>query len=63
MADDKSLTDRMKEAVNSPTVQRVAKAGREFLADPMNVTGAVRAVQERRKKSKSKQGRSSSGRQ
>jgi hypothetical protein len=63
MADkERTLTDSVREVANNPTVQRVAEAGREFVADPLGIRGATRAVQAR-KKAKAKQGRSSSGRQ
>ena len=50
MADkERTLTDRMREAVNSPTAKRVVDAGRQFVRDPLGVEGATRAVKARKK--------------
>ncbi len=62
MADkERTITDRVREAVNSPTTQRVVGAVRDFATDPLNIEGARRAVNSRKKRKQ--QGRSSSGRQ
>ncbi len=57
---ERTLTERVSDAANSPTAKRIIEGGRQFVADPLNIERAARAVKARKK---GKQGRSSSGRQ
>lgn len=49
--------DAIRGAVNSPTTKRFKEAGRQFLTDPLNIEGTVRAVKNRKK---GRQGRAGS---
>jgi hypothetical protein len=57
---ERTLTERVSDAANSPTAKRIIESGREFVRDPLNIERATRAVKGRKK---GKQGRSSPGRQ
>lgn len=50
MADkERTLTERVQEAANSPTAKRIIEGGRQFVRDPVNLESAVRAVKSRKK--------------
>jgi len=56
---ERTVTDRIREAVNSPTGQRVISTARDFVRDPLNISEAARAIRSRKK---GKQGRATTGR-